>query len=615
MNGMKKILCIFLFVITITFSCLIRISAADLPQTTGVITQSGDTYHDPCGKGTSGCYGTHIKKDSSNIFICTHYSITSPAQGSNISCAKNSDWDEKTRYGVAKILNSAKPVILANQSNVTPQYFAAELAINTFLKQKNQGGDTISDSIITSNSKTLYALYLNAANNAYNSYDSDSAINIKLSASSLNFKINGSNYVSDTVTVSGVDNFNVKSNKGTATKTSSGNGFTVSIPVSSVTSKTSINVTITSTKLMDQARRYSCGSTYQPITPVATETLVKTDSELISGTITPKGKLTISKVDGNDKALAGATLKVTGPNKYSQEIVMSGTPVTLDNLDFGTYTISEIKAPSGYSLSKPVTVNLSATALSQTVKVKNEKTKVSISKLDVTGQKELPGATLEIQDKDGNVVKYCTDEEGNTNKECRWVSTDKPYEIEGLPTGEYYLVETIAPSGYVLSSEKVKFEVKDDGVLVKAKMENELIKIKIYKLDAAGKKGLKGATLEIQDKDGNVVKYCKDEEGNTNKECRWVSKEEPYEIEGLPAGEYYLVEVSAPEGYVLNKDKMKFVVANDVLVQEFEMENELEVEVPDTMSARSALLLTVAMIDIALGIGIITYVKKNKLEQ
>ena len=39
----------------------------------------------------------------------------------------------------------------------------------------------------------------------------------------------------------------------------------------------------------------------------------------------------------------------------------------------------------------------------------------------------------------------------------------------------------------------------------------------------------------------------------------------------------------------------------------------LEVEVPDTLSSRSVLLIAISMFDIALGIGILTYVKKNKL--
>ena len=50
----------------------------------------------------------------------------------------------------------------------------------------------------------------------------------------------------------------------------------------------------------------------------------------------------------------------------------------------------------------------------------------------------------------------------------------------------------------------------------------------------------------------------------------------------------------------------------DGKITEVIMENALEVEVPDTLSSRSVLLLFIGMFDIALGIGILLYVKKNK---
>lgn len=76
--------------------------------------------------------------------------------------------------------------------------------------------------------------------------------------------------------------------------------------------------------------------------------------------------------------------------------------------------------------------------------------KVVISKQDIANKQELPGATLQILDKDGKVVKT-------------WTSTDTPYIITDLEPGEYTLVETQAPDGYVLSEEKIQFTVTEDG--------------------------------------------------------------------------------------------------------------------------------------------------------
>ena len=139
--------------------------------------------------------------------------------------------------------------------------------------------------------------------------------------------------------------------------------------------------------------------------------------------------------------------------------------------------------------------------------------------------------------------------------------------------------------------------------------------IKILKVNSVDKKGLAGAALEVQDENGNIIKYCTDAKGNKNTECKWESTTEPYEISGLPVGKYYLIETKAPAGYELNTKKTEFIVESTSDEIEVILENQLEVEVPDTLSSRSALLLTIAMFDIALGIGIMTYVKKNKVEE
>ena len=165
-------------------------------------------------------------------------------------------------------------------------------------------------------------------------------------------------------------------------------------------------------------------------------------------------------------------------------------------------------------------------------------TKVKISKQDITTKKELPGATLVIKDKNGNEVD-------------KWVSTTEPHYIEGLEPGEYTLIETIAPTGYVLSTETIKFTVKADGSLTTAVMYNsKTTKVKISKQDITTKKELPGATLVIKNKNGKEID-------------KWVSTTEPHYIEGLEPGEYTLTEVVAPNGYVLSKETITFTVKAD----------------------------------------------------
>ena len=147
----------------------------------------------------------------------------------------------------------------------------------------------------------------------------------------------------------------------------------------------------------------------------------------------------------------------------------------------------------------------------------------------------------------------------------------------------------------------------------------------ISKTDATGKKELKGAKLSILDKDSKLLKKCvfdKDKHLITYSDdedavdCTWVSTDQSYLFEGLPKGKYYLVEDLAPEGYAKSSEKILIEIKDTGAVKEkIVMKNALEVPVPDTLSARSTLLLVVAMVDIALGIGIVTYVKKHKVEE
>ena len=80
----------------------------------------------------------------------------------------------------------------------------------------------------------------------------------------------------------------------------------------------------------------------------------------------------------------------------------------------------------------------------------DDTTKVQISKQDITTGEELPGAKLQVIDRDGNVVE-------------EWVSSSEPHFIEGklIAGKEYTLKETIAPEGYEIANE-IKFTVNDN---------------------------------------------------------------------------------------------------------------------------------------------------------
>ena len=234
----------------------------------------------------------------------------------------------------------------------------------------------------------------------------------------------------------------------------------------------------------------------------------------------------------------------------------------------GNYIIREIKAPDGYYLDAPdaeITFTY-AGAESATVTIEssfqNDATSFHVSKRELTGDEELPGAKLTIKDTDGNVVR-------------EWISGEEPVEIRGLLFDKVYtLTETNPAPGYALA-EDIRFKLvqskNEDGDLINAadvyvctgkdwlifdhweKMEDgmvvmrdDIIRVEISKQDITTKQELPGAHLVIKDENGNVV-------------ASWVSSDKPYYIEKLPAGKYVLIEESAPDGYLV-AEKIEFEV-------------------------------------------------------
>ena len=90
-------------------------------------------------------------------------------------------------------------------------------------------------------------------------------------------------------------------------------------------------------------------------------------------------------------------------------------------------------------------------------------TVVTLSKVEVAGGDEIPGAKLEIQDSDGGIVDS-------------WTSTDTPHVIERLVPGKYSLVERMTPNRYDQAT-RVEFEVKDTGEVQHVEMIDAPIEI------------------------------------------------------------------------------------------------------------------------------------------
>ena len=264
----------------------------------------------------------------------------------------------------------------------------------------------------------------------------------------------------------------------------------------------------------------------------------------------------VSKRDlTNDEELPGATLAIKDTDGDTVTTwVSTDEPHRVTGLHFGeSYTLTEIRAADGYALANDITFRLiqksdeDGNHLEEcevyylttkiilfwkwddwkllddaTVIMQDDITKVQISKKDLTTNEELPGAELIITDEKGNEID-------------RWISTDAPHYMEKLPAGKYTLTEVTAPDGYAIA-ERMEFEVLPNGEVQTFEMFDDTIKVKISKVDITTNEELPGAELVIKDKDGTEID-------------RWISTNGPHYVEKMPAGDYTLTEITAPNGY------------------------------------------------------------------
>ena len=289
--------------------------------------------------------------------------------------------------------------------------------------------------------------------------------------------------------------------------------------------------------------------------------------QVLESTCTDKPtEMWVSKRDlTNDEELPGATLTIKDMDgNIVESWVSTDTPHRVTGLHLGdAYTLTETRPADGYALADEITFRLLQTVDEDgsnlqeaevyyltkksllfwtwddwkllddaTVIMRDDAIKVEISKKDLTTMEELPGAELTITDKDGKEID-------------RWVSTDKPHYIEKLPAGDYTLTEVKAPDGYAFA-ESVPFTVLPTGEVQRFEMRDDVIKVEISKVDLTTMEELPGAELTITDKDGEEID-------------RWVSSDKPHYIEKLPAGEYTLTEITAPDGYDI-AESIRFTV-------------------------------------------------------
>ena len=209
---------------------------------------------------------------------------------------------------------------------------------------------------------------------------------------------------------------------------------------------------------------------------------ISEDGEIVG--ITAENKpitIEISKQDVYGEELSGAEMELINSDEETVEKWTSdGTNHVVTELPAGDYTLKEIAAPDGYVIATDISFtvdvygnvtveNVDAVAVSEDgnplIVMVDDTTKVRISKQDITTGEELPGAKLQVIDKNGDVIE-------------EWTSTKEPHYLEAvLKAGETYaLHEVIAPDGYAIAND-VKFTVNADGTVTEVVMYDDAVPV------------------------------------------------------------------------------------------------------------------------------------------
>ena len=271
--------------------------------------------------------------------------------------------------------------------------------------------------------------------------------------------------------------------------------------------------------------------------------------------------VTKTEVSGTDE-VEGAKITVTDEKgKTVDEWTSTKEEHYVSGLEEGkTYTLTETTAPNGYVKAESIEFTVSKDKVNQKVNMLDKQ--VSVTKTDITGTQEVPGATLTVKDEDGNTVDT-------------WVSGDKEHYVSGLEEGKTYtLIEENAPEGYV-RAEEITFTVTNEKIDQEVNMFDA--QVKVTKTDALTGDAVKGAEFTVFDKDGNIVD-------------KWTTDGTAHAVSGLDAGkEYILKETKTPEGYMTAPDRTLVVSGEqnmDVEIKEQPVLTDIEVQKVDAQTKK-----------------------------
>ncbi|HHD2784054.1 TPA: SpaA isopeptide-forming pilin-related protein [Clostridium perfringens] len=245
----------------------------------------------------------------------------------------------------------------------------------------------------------------------------------------------------------------------------------------------------------------------------------------------------------------------------------NGEIITPQHLDYGNYQLEEAQPKEGYIGIEPIPFKIDENVALEdikdlgtiyTIKVSNDRIKANMEllKVDADTKEPLDGVNFKITCVDGFMKDQTwdlTSENGKIN-------------LNDLEYGRYRVDEVSTLWNYVLNSEPIYFDVKENNKPIELVMENKKIRanVELIKIDADTKRPLEGADFELWNGEKLVGTYTTNKDGKIT-------------LEGLEAGNYYWLEVKAPEHYEINQDKdLSFVIDKDGETKTVTVENKVK---------------------------------------
>ncbi|MCS4490290.1 MULTISPECIES: collagen binding domain-containing protein [unclassified Corynebacterium] len=265
-----------------------------------------------------------------------------------------------------------------------------------------------------------------------------------------------------------------------------------------------------------------------------------------------RGGFRAKKVDAVDqnRVLSGAEfeLRKIEDGVVIDDVIDKSTSDNDGNIEFaelpyGDYELRETKAPEGW-LTSQEKYTFSIVEHGQVVdlgNIANEQITRSIKfmKVDSTNGAPLAGAEFGIHDAKGELIRTA-------------VSNDAGEVIfEAIPYGEYTIKEIAPPAGWRASAQAITVTISEKGDPIELDpVQNDPTMVTARKIAADTKKPLEGAEFELRQGASVIAEATSDSQGLIS-------------FTAVKPGDYELVEVKAPSGFVLAKNSVPITIGTE----------------------------------------------------